>query len=439
MAWPPEAFLTGDTAPDARGVVPVGIGEPEAAPRFTIDRLGHRGDGVAADAGGAPIFVARALPGEVIEGVPVAGRIAAPRILTPAPERVSAPCPHYSACGGCAVMHQRDDVTAAWKQGVVVQALAARGLVAPFRPMAISPPRSRRRATLSGRRLRRGALVGFHAARSEALVAVPRCHVLCAAIAAALPAFEAMTVAMGSRKAELSFIVAATETGLDVDIGPPRPLGAELQQVLAGIAAEAGIARLSCGGEVVAQLEVPRLRLGGMAVTPPPGAFLQATQEGEAALVAAVTEAVGQAGRIADLFAGCGTFALPLSRRAAVHAVEADAAMLEAAAAGWRSAGGPNRLTTEARDLFRRPLLAAELAHFDAVVIDPPRAGAAAQAARIAESAVPRVAAVSCDPATFARDAALLISGGYRLDWVQVIDQFRWSAHVELAAAFSRP
>ncbi len=204
------------------------------------------------------------------------------------------------------------------------------------------------------------------------------------------------------------------------------------------MAAEADLARLAWDGEPVAVLRPPVQAMGAARVVPPPGAFLQATAEGEAALRAAVSEATAGARRIADLFAGCGTFALPLAGAAQVLAVEGDAAMAAALDAGWRQAPGLRPVETQARDLFRRPLLAAEFAGIEAVVIDPPRAGAEAQSRELARSGVARVAAVSCDPASFARDAAILVAGGFTLDWVQPVDQFRWSGHVELAAGFSR-
>ncbi|MCC5983842.1 MAG: class I SAM-dependent RNA methyltransferase, partial [Rhodobacteraceae bacterium] len=196
------------------------------------------------------------------------------------------------------------------------------------------------------------------------------------------------------------------------------------------------LARLAWEGEVIALAALPAQTFGRAQVVPPPGAFLQATEDGEATLLAAVRGAVGDAARVADLFAGCGTFTLPLAERAEVHAVEGDAAMLAALDAGWRRAAGLKRVRTETRDLFRRPLLADELACFDAVVIDPPRAGAAAQVAELARAQVPVIAAVSCNPVTFARDARVLVAAGYCLQTVQVVDQFRWSAHVELAARF---
>jgi len=402
--------------------------------RLTVARLGHLGDGVAP----GPVHVARALPGEEIEGTPVAGRIAAPRILTPSPDRVRPPCRHFPRCGGCALQHAADGFLAGWKVEVVRAALAAQGLDAPFRPIAVSPPGSRRRATLAGRRTKAGALVGFHARGSDEIVEIPDCRLLHPGLMAALPLCARLVRLAGSRKGMMGFALTQTEAGLDLAVTGGKAPDLDLREALAAEAEAADLARLTWAGETLAERRPPLLRFGRARVTLPPGAFLQATAEGEAALQAAVAEAVAGAGHIADLFAGCGTFALPLAERAEVHAVEADAAMLAALDAGWRGAPWLRRVTTEARDLFRNPLAPPELARFDAVVIDPPRAGAAAQTAALAASGVARVAAVSCNPVSFARDARTLTEAGFRLDWVQVVDQFRWSPHVELAAAFSR-
>lgn len=401
---------------------------------ITIQRLDLQGEGVAGE-----LRIARALPGEVVEGAVAGGRIAQPRILTPSPARVAAPCPHYRACGGCALMHADDGFVAAWKAQVVARALAARGLAAPFGPTHVSPPGSRRRATLAGRRLKSGALVGFHARASDSLSAIPDCRLLDPRLIAALPALQAVTLAGASRKAELALGVTALQPGLDLAVAGGKPLEAGLRAELAQIAAGAAISRLSWAGETVFQAEAPWVVMGRARVSPPPGAFLQATPQAEAAMVAAVRRALGPARRVADLFAGCGTFALPLAEGAEVHAVEGEAAMLAALDRGWRGASGLRRVTTEARDLFRRPLDPEELARFDALVIDPPRAGAEAQMHRLAQARVPVIAAVSCNPITFARDTAVLAAAGYRLDWVQVIDQFRWSPHVELVARLALP
>lgn len=405
--------------------------------RLVVERLSVHADGVARGPEGL-IHVGMALPGEAVEGEPEAGRIAAPRIVAPSPDRVRAPCPQYRTCGGCALQHASDGFVAQWKAEAVRLALAGQGLAAPLRGVATSPPRSRRRAVLAGRRTRAGAIVGFHARASDTVVPIAGCLLLHPALMDCLPALERVTLAGASRKGGLDLTVTLGEGGVDLAVAGGKALDLSLFQGLARLAEEADLARLAWNGEVVALRRPPVQRFGAALVTPPPGAFLQATREGEAALLSAMAEAVGGASRLADLFSGCGTFALPLAARAEVHAVEGDAAMLDALNAGWRRAAELRRVTTEVRDLFRRPLLPDELARFDAVVIDPPRAGCAAQAAELARSRVPVVAAVSCNPVSFARDARALVEGGYRLDWVQAVDQFRWSAHVELAARFSR-
>jgi 23S rRNA (uracil1939-C5)-methyltransferase len=321
----------------------------------------------------------------------------------------------------------------------VVQALAAQGWAGAVRPIVTSPPRSRRRATLAGRRTKGGAMVGFHARASDLLIPVHDCHLLTPALMATLPALEAMVQLGGARGAELALTVTETAQGPDVAVTGGKPADAALLLDLARLAEARGFARLTWGGDMAALLQPPVQRFGRALVALPPGAFLQATAHGEAALLAAVRAAVGDAGRIADLFAGCGTFALPLAEAAEVLAVEGDAAMVAALEKGWRTAPGLRRVTASARDLFRRPLEPDELRGIEAVVIDPPRAGAEAQTARLAAARVPVIAMVSCNHATFARDARILTDAGYVIDWVQPVDQFRWSAHVELAARLSLP
>jgi 23S rRNA (uracil1939-C5)-methyltransferase len=400
----------------------------------TIDRLGHLGDGMAA----GPVFVAGALPGEVIEGTLDGDRLTDPKIVTPSPDRVKPPCRHARTCGGCQLQHAADPFVALWKEEVARTALAGQGLTAPFRPQVTSPPRSRRRATLSARRTKGGALIGFHAKGSDSITPIPDCQLLHPALMAALPGLAALVVAGGSRSAELSLQVTATRTGADVVVTGGKPLDADLRLDLARVVEAHGFSRLTWDGETVALRDRPVLTIGPASVVPPPGAFLQATTEGEAALLAAVRDALGPQRRIVDLFSGIGTFALPLAEGSEVHAVEGDTAMIAALEHGARHVQGLHRLTTEARDLFRRPLEPDELKGFTGAVIDPPRAGAEAQTDRLASSVLPVIAAVSCNPVTFARDARILTSAGYRLDWVQVVDQFRWSTHVELVARFSR-
>ncbi|MCU4652391.1 class I SAM-dependent RNA methyltransferase [Roseibacterium sp. SDUM158016] len=399
----------------------------------TIHRLGHHGDGIA----DGPVYVPLALPGEVVEGVIADDRIEAPRIVTPSPDRVAAPCRHYRSCGGCALMHASDGFVAAWKTQVIETALAAHGLGAAMRPIHTSPPASRRRATLAGRRTKKGVLVGFHARRSDTIVPVPDCQVLAPDLLATLPALEELSRLGASRSAVLGLAVTLSPAGVDLRVTGGKPLDGPLRAALPRFAAH--FIRLTWEDEPVFLDAAPVQHFGAAAVTPPPGAFLQATPDGEATLLDAVREATQGATRIADLFAGCGTFALPLAEGAPVHAVEGEGDLLAALDTAARHTPGLRPVTTERRDLFRRPLSADELGRFDAVVIDPPRAGAEAQTRALAEAQVPRIAAVSCNPVTFARDAAILAAAGYRLNWVQPVDQFRWSPHVELAASFSLP
>jgi 23S rRNA (uracil1939-C5)-methyltransferase len=408
---------------------------------WQVERLGRRGDGVAVgDAGRA--LAALTLPGEVIEGEATDGRITAPRIVTPSPDRVRPVCGHYRACGGCSLMHASHGFTTAWKQHVVETALAARGLSAPVAGVHVSPPLSRRRAVLSGRRTRKGALVGFHARASDVIVDLVECHVMRPEITAALPLLRRITVAGASRSGELSMTVIHGPAGLDLAVSGGKPMDPALFQTLAALADEGDLARLTWqdqtgDGQSITR-RPPVLPMGRAQVVPPPGGFLQATLEGEAALLAAVRDFTAGASRIVDLFSGCGTFSLPLAEAATVHAVEGLAAPLAALDAGWRGAPGLGRITTEIRDLARRPLLADELNRFDAIVIDPPRAGAEPQSREIVASRIGRLAFVACDPVNFSRDAQVLAEGGFALTRLIVVDQFRWSPHVEIVAEFVR-
>jgi 23S rRNA (uracil1939-C5)-methyltransferase len=408
--------------------------------RLEILRLGHRGDGVAE----GPIYAPLTLPGECVEGVVTGDRMAAPAILASSPHRVAPPCRHFGECGGCLLQHASAPFLADWKRNRVAEALAAAGVTpGDLRPTVTSPAGARRRAVFSARRTRKTAQIGFHARGDDRIVAIAECPLIAPELTAALEPLRTLTSLTASRKGEVKIAATVTETGLDIDLRDAKPVDTADQAAhlarLVALADEADFARLSVDGEIVAERRPPALRIGRARVVPPPGAFLQATAEGEAALVAAVREAVGEAAQVVDLFAGCGAFALPLAETAEVWAVEGDAAMLAALDAGWRAAAGAlKRIRCEARDLFRRPLEPLELRKTEALVFDPPRAGAAAQCERLATTEIPRLAAISCEPATFARDARTLVDGGYRLDWVQPVDQFLWSPHVELAAQFTR-
>ncbi|KIC24323.1 MULTISPECIES: class I SAM-dependent RNA methyltransferase [unclassified Leisingera] len=408
-----------------------------ARTKAMISRLGHQGDGVA----DGPLFAPRTLPGEVVSGIADGSRLTHIRIETPSEHRVQPPCRHYKACGGCQLQHASDAFVAEWKTDVVRNALSAQGLETDFRPIHTSPPRSRRRATLSVRRTKKGAMAGFYGQASDVITEIPDCQLLEPELLAAIPVAEALALAGASRKTPLAVTVTTSDAGLDMLVRNGKPLDGPLRIELAQLAEKHRIARLTWDDEPVAMEQPPVQPFGPALVCPPPGAFLQATREGEAALLAAVLEIIKDAKRVVDLFAGCGTFSLPIAQTAEVHAVEGERDMVKALDAGWRAGKGLKKISTEARDLFRNPLLPEDLnpfgAVFDAAVIDPPRAGAEAQVAQLTKARTPLIAYVSCNPVSFARDAKTLVSAGYDLNWVQVVDQFRWSAHTELAARFT--
>ncbi len=397
-----------------------------------IARLGHQGDGIAE----GPVYAARTLPGEVVQGILVGSQLTDIRVDIPSDQRVTAPCRHYKACGGCQLQHASDAFVADWKVEVVRNALAGQGLNAEMRPIHTSPPQSRRRATIAVRRTKKGTLAGFHGRASDTITEIPDCRLLHPDLLAAIPVAGALALLGGSRKGVLAVTLTLSDAGLDVAVKGGKPLDGPLEQALAQATEHHKLARLTWDDEVIAMRQPPVQRFGAAEVVLPPGAFLQATKDGEQALLKAVLEILQGAKRVADLFAGSGTFSLRISEHAEVHAVEGEAAMTRALDQGWRKTQGLKHVTTEARDLFRRPLMPDELQKFDAVVLDPPRAGAEAQVAELAQAKPPVIAYVSCSPVTFARDAKTLVDAGYALEWVQVVDQFRWSSHIELAACF---
>jgi 23S rRNA (uracil1939-C5)-methyltransferase len=401
---------------------------------YKITRLGIYGDGIAE----GPVFAPMTLPSEVVTGTLEGSTLTDVKIITPSDERVAPSCRHFKACGGCQLQHASDDLVADWKTDLIAQALAAQGLRTEIRPIVTSPAQSRRRATFAARRTKKGTMSGFHGRASGTVVEIPDCKLVEPELLTAREIAEALAVLGGSRKATLAVTVTTSPRGLDIQVSGGKPIDGPLRITLAGLCETRGFARLTWDDEVIAQRAPPVQRFGAGDVCPPPGAFLQATAHGEAQLLAAVQEIVHGAKRVIDLFAGCGTFTLPLAENAEVYAVESEALMLEAMDKGWRMAKGLKTVTHSARDLYRRPLLPDEFKKFDAVVMDPPRSGAEAQTAEILRSDIKRVAYVSCNPVTFARDVAQMVAGGFTLDWVQPVDQFRWSSHVELAAQLSR-
>lgn len=400
---------------------------------YLITRLGHHGDGIA----DGPVFAPLTLPGETITGRLEGERLLDVRIVTPSENRVKPLCRHFKSCGGCQLQHASESFVADWKVDVVKKALLAQGLKAEMRPIITSSANSRRRAVFSVKRTKKGAMAGFHIRSSDVIIEVPDCQLLHPSLVAVIPAIEAISVVGSSRKAELSVTATVSTVGVDLSVVGGKPLDRTLQSELGQECERWGLARLSWDGDVVAQRNPPSLRFGPADVVPPPGAFLQATEEGEAALLTTIQEIVGDAKSGIDLFAGCGTFTLPLATRARMHAAESEAAMLEALDAGWRKATGVRHVSRETRDLFRNPFMAEDL-RYDFAVVDPPRAGAEAQCVELGKSDIPVIAFASCNPVSFARDAVILIKAGYTLEWIQVVDQFRWSSHVELVAKFTK-
>jgi 23S rRNA (uracil1939-C5)-methyltransferase len=409
--------------------------------RLSIIGIGHRGDGVAQGADGA-IYVPGTLPGETAEVEQVAGHPDRRRLLrveTESPARIAPICPHFGICGGCAVQHWDAAHYRAWKRGLVVEALRQAGLDAPVAELVDAHGEGRRRAVFHARSGTKGVLeVGFAAARTHRIVAIDRCPVLAPGMGGAIKAAWALAETLGPTKKPLDIAVTESEAGLDVDVRGSGPLPPELMTALARVAAKHDLARLTRHGELIALSRPPTVRIGKAIVHLPPAAFLQATAAGEAALARLALAACAGAGKSADLFAGIGPFALRLAERARVLAVDDDEGALAALKRAAAAVQGLKPIETERRDLFRRPLLADELKSFDAVVFDPPRQGAEAQARELAASRVPLIVAVSCNPATFARDAATLVEAGYRLAEVTPVDQFRYAAHLEIVARLER-
>lgn len=405
--------------------------------RVVIDHIGHQGDGVVRGEG-TPVFVPYTLPGETVEIERSNERAVLRAVITPSAERIEPICPHFGICGGCALQHWQEAGYRAWKRELVVAALKQAGVTAEVAALVDAHGEGRRRAVLHARRGGgTGLTVGFAGRRSHAIVPIERCPVLAKPLARVFEIGRRVAEILAPKEKPLDLHFTATEGGLDLDVRGSGPLNAKMISALARIAAEEKLARLTRHGEVVAQLAEPVLRIGTARVLLPAGSFLQATAAGEAALAAAVQEAVGGAKNIADLFSGVGTFALRLAGKAKVFAADGDK---NAIAALLRAAKTPGLKPVDAivRDLFRRPLVDAELKKFDAVVLDPPRQGAEAQARELARSKVPLVVYVSCGPATFARDAKILCTAGYRITRVTPVDQFRYSAHVELVGVFAR-
>ena len=403
-----------------------------------IDDLGRRGEGIANGPGGH-VFVPLALPGECIEADLNGDRGVLIDLQQASPHRSNPPCPYFGDCGGCSLQHLDSAFYSQWKRSLIVSLLTKQGLAPLVHPLGEGQDAGRRRVVLHVRRSSTGsALIGFMAANTHRLVPIDRCLVLVTELQAALSAAKELgdLFIVGTPAFDLQFTAVAN--GIDCDIrGLARNVDKHIPAI-ADVAHRHGICRISIGGSPLLTLSVPFISFDGTDVILPASAFLQATAASEQALTNFVLARLGASRRAADLFCGIGTFTFPLARRLSVLAVDSDARALEALTLAYRNGTGLKPIAAQRRNLFRDPLTARELDGIDLVLFDPPRQGAEAQARQIAASRCSRIVAVSCDPDTFTRDASILVAGGYTLMEVLPVDQFKWSAHLEIAALFTR-
>jgi 23S rRNA (uracil1939-C5)-methyltransferase len=410
---------------------------------LTINAIGAQGDGLARLGDGKPAFVPLTLPGESVRANMDGARGEIVEILTASADRVAPPCRHFGACGGCALQHWAAEPYRAWKAEQIRIQLSMEGLETEILPTFAAPPASRRRVALHARKVKGGAKLGFKERRSWNLVPIEECPVTDPRLVAALPALARLAEPfLEHPKSAPTLHVTLTGTGLDIDVtGVERKSGglsADARMRAAMAAGEGDFARVTMAGEIVYGARQPLVKLGPAVVALPPGSFLQAVPAAERAMVDfAVAQAQG-ASRIADLYCGVGTFTFRLAEVGAVHAAEMSPPAIAALKAAIGATPGLKPITAEARDLVKRPVLSTELAKTDVVVIDPPRAGAAEQTVEIAKSKVAKVVSVSCNPATFAKDARALVDAGFRLEKVLPVDQFVWSPHIELVGVFTR-
>ncbi|MEO8667012.1 MAG: TRAM domain-containing protein [Bauldia sp.] len=403
----------------------------------TISALGHSGDGIA-EIDGERVFVPFTLPGEVVEVEQRGERAAALQILEASPDRVAPLCRHFGICGGCALQHMRRDAYLAWKREQVAAAFRQRGIAADVEPVVPIAAGTRRRAVLSAIKTGSQVTLGYHRRGSKEIVAIEECPILLPSLAAAKGTFAEIAGLALDREKEGRITAVAADNGFDVSVQGGGKMSRGKLEAIGRVGNNAAIARLTIDGVEIFRNRPPEIAAGAATLLPTPGGFVQAAASAEAALAEAVLAHVGKAKPVADFFAGIGTFTLRLARQSPVTAIEGEKSLVEALEAAVRRASGLKPVTARRRDLFVNPPSPVELAAFGAVVFDPPAAGAKALAEAIAASTVKRVAAVSCNPATLARDARILIDGGYRLVRVLPVDQFLFSAEIEAVATFER-
>ncbi|MET0278205.1 MAG: class I SAM-dependent RNA methyltransferase [Pseudorhodoplanes sp.] len=409
--------------------------------RLQITDIGHRGDGIARLADEL-VFTPYTLPGELVDADRVPGhpdRRHLLRVIERSPERIEPFCPHFGICGGCATQHWALEPYRVWKRDLVTSALEESGIETDVGELVDAHGEGRRRAVLHARQGTKEIVeVGFSALRAHVIVPIDRCPVLAPSMNGAIETAWKIAETLSPLRKPLDIHVTGTINGLDIDVRGSGPLDSGRLSALAKVAASGPVSRITRHGEMVTQTRVPILRMGKAEILLPPGPFLQATQAGEETLAGLVVRHAGKAKTVADLFCGLGPFALRLAETCRVTAIDSDAPAIEALARAAQATPGLKPVTAMKRDLFRGPLSAQELSAFDAVLFDPPRQGAEAQSREIAKSKCRDVIAVSCNVATFARDAAILIGGGYRLERVTPVDQFKYTAHVEVVGHFVR-
>jgi 23S rRNA (uracil1939-C5)-methyltransferase len=409
--------------------------------RLTIERVGHHGDGVGL-VDGQPVYVPYTLADEVVDAMAVAGhpdRRRLQHIERASAERIEPFCPHFTVCGGCAIQHWQAERYQAWKRDLVIDTLAQAKIVCDVDPLIDAHGLGRRRIVVHARIGSHDVLkVGFAAAGSHDIIPIDHCPILDPALDGALNAAWALAEVLKPVSKPLDIQVTAADNGLDVDVRGSGPLPTALIATLSQVAENHRLTRLTRHGELVLMRKAPVIGIGTAQLTLPPGAFLQATLAGEEALSALVLRHCKGAKHIADLFCGVGPFALRLAAKARIGAFDSNAEAVAALQKAAMATSGLKPIKAEARDLFRRPLMPQQLRDYDAVVFDPPRQGAQAQTSQLAASKIPLVVAVSCNVASFARDARILIDGGYRIESVTPVDQFRHTPHVELVARFRK-
>lgn len=411
---------------------------------LTIARLGSGGDGIA-DTPAGPVYVPFTLPGETVAVARVKNHGTVMSMSVASPERITPACVHFGpdgkngTCGGCTLQHAGDALYHDFKRSLVVNALKSKGLTPDVAPLVTAAPGQRRRVTFTARKTEKGMLLGFNQAGSHHIVSIEHCPIASDGIVSRLDAIRQVAAAIATSAEPFRVTVLETLTGLDLAFEGVKKVGSrERHAVTESVLALRGIARVTSDGEILIEPMKPEIEFGGVRVSPPSGGFTQATKPAEEAMADLVLAALGKARRVADLFAGSGTFALRIARQAKVHAVEGEEKAIKALDHAARNTQGLKPVTIERRDLFRRPLMASELKVYDAVVFDPPRAGAEDQCKELARSGVKTIVAVSCNPISLARDLAILTAAGYRIRLVTPIDQFLWSAHVEAVAVLEK-